>query len=73
MPESEIDYSDLPKSKPEEWHGATVGKYYRPIKQQITLRIDADVIDWLKKQGKGYQTRINQLLREAMLREAEHQ
>jgi uncharacterized protein (DUF4415 family) len=72
MPDSEIDYADIPPSKPEEWKDAAIGKFYRPIKQQMTLRIDADVIDWLKRQGKGYQTRINALLRDAMMKEVKH-
>lgn len=72
MPDSEIDYSDAPSAKPEEWRNAVVGKFYRPIKQQLTLRIDADVVDWFKQQGKGYQTRINELLRDAMMKEAKH-
>jgi uncharacterized protein (DUF4415 family) len=72
LPDSQIDYSDATAGKPEEWRDAVVGKFYRPIKQQLTLRIDADVVDWFKKQGKGYQTRINELLREAMKNEAKH-
>jgi uncharacterized protein (DUF4415 family) len=40
-----------------------VGKFYRPIKKPIALRLDADVIAWLKSQGAGYQSRINDLLR----------
>jgi uncharacterized protein (DUF4415 family) len=43
-----------------------VGKFYRPIKKSLTIRIDADVLAWVKKQGKGYQTRINSYLRRAM-------
>jgi hypothetical protein len=43
-----------------------VGKFYRPIKKPVTIRVDADVLAWLKRQGSGYQTRINKLLREAM-------
>ena len=43
-----------------------VGKFYRPIKKSLTVRIDADVLAWLKSQGSGYQTRINMLLRKAM-------
>lgn len=70
MPDDKIDYSDIPATQPEEWRNAVVGKFYKPIKQQLTVRIDADVIAWLKTQGKGYQTRINQLLREAMGKEA---
>lgn len=46
---------------------ADVGTLYRPIKKPVTLRIDADVLAWLKKQGPGYQTRINQALRRVML------
>ena len=72
LPDSKIDYSDAPPTKPEEWRDAVVGKFYRPIKQQLTLRIDADVVDWFKKQGRGYQTRINELLRAAMRKEAKH-
>lgn len=70
MSDEKIDYSDVPATQPEEWQNAVVGKFYKPIKQQLTVRIDADVIAWLKTQGKGYQTRINQLLREAMGKEA---
>jgi len=72
MTDKQIDYSDAPSAKPEEWRDATVGKFYRPIKQQLTLRIDADVVDWFKKQGRGYQTRINELLRDVMMKEVKH-
>jgi uncharacterized protein (DUF4415 family) len=72
LPDNRIDYADAPASNPAEWRDAVVGKFYRPIKQQLTLRIDADVVDWFKKQGKGYQTRINELLRDAMRKEAKH-
>ena len=43
-----------------------------PTKQSTTVRVDADVLAWLKGQGKGYQTRINAILREAMLRSLQH-
>ena len=46
---------------------AEVGTWYRPIKKPVTLRIDADVLAWFKKQGPGYQTRINRALRNVML------
>jgi uncharacterized protein (DUF4415 family) len=49
-----------------DWSKAVVGKFYRPIKKPLTIRVDADVLAWLKGQGKGYQTRINALLRSAM-------
>jgi uncharacterized protein (DUF4415 family) len=51
---------------PEFWANATVGKYYRPLKTQISLRIDNEVLDWLKSQGEGHLTRINEILRERM-------
>lgn len=72
MPDSEIDYGDIPQATLEAWQGAVVGGFYKPVKQQLTLRIDADVVVWLKSQGKGYQTRINELLRRAMLKEIKH-
>jgi len=43
-----------------------VGKFYRPIKKSLTIRLDAEVLAWLKAHGRGYQTRINRLLRAAM-------
>ncbi|HGC2508430.1 TPA: BrnA antitoxin family protein, partial [Escherichia coli] len=42
---------------------------YRPLKTQASVRIDADVMEWLKRPSKGYQTRLNAILREAMLRD----
>jgi uncharacterized protein (DUF4415 family) len=47
--------------------GAERGKFYRPIKQQLTVRVDADVLEWLKSQGSGDQSRLNDILRSAML------
>lgn len=64
MPDAKIDFSDIPLTV--DWSKAMVGKYYRPIKKSFTIRLDADVLAWLKGQGKGYQTRINDLLRVAM-------
>jgi uncharacterized protein (DUF4415 family) len=63
-PDRGIDLSDIPEII--DWSGAVVGKFYRPIKKSLTIRVDADVLAWLRSQGKGYQTRINQLLRAAM-------
>jgi uncharacterized protein (DUF4415 family) len=51
----------------EQWKNARQGHFYRPRKRQITARVDADVLDWLKAQGKGYQSRINAILRREML------
>ncbi|HED4184176.1 BrnA antitoxin family protein [Enterobacter mori] len=67
--EAEIDYSDIPVTEDEQWSGAVRGKFYRPLKTQASVRIDADVMEWLKRPGKGYQTRLNAILREAMLRD----
>ena len=58
-PEAEIDYSDIPATDDEQWSGAVRGKFYRPLKTQASVRIDADVMEWLKRPGKGYQTRLN--------------
>jgi uncharacterized protein (DUF4415 family) len=44
-------------------------KYYKVIKKPVTLRLDADVLAWFKKQGRGYQTRINQALRKVVAAE----
>ncbi len=65
LADEDIDLSDIPETT--DWIGAVRGKFYRPVKQQITLRIDADVIAWFKEQtagGRGYQTNINRALRE---------
>jgi uncharacterized protein (DUF4415 family) len=64
MKDSEIDTTDIPQRL--DWSRAVVGKFYRPIKKPLTIRLDADVLAWLKGQGRGYQTRINALLRGAM-------
>lgn len=66
-PDSEIDLSDIPELTDEQWKNAVRGRFYRPIKKQVTARLDADVLDWLKKQGKGYQSRMNAILRREML------
>jgi len=66
-PDSEIDTSDIPEMTDEQWKYARRGHFCRPRKRQITARVDADVLDWLKSQGKGYQSRINAILRREML------
>jgi uncharacterized protein (DUF4415 family) len=66
-PDSEIDFSDLPPLKESFWRNAVRNPFYRPVKQQLTVRLDADVVAWLRRQGRGYQTRLNRVLREAML------
>ncbi len=62
MPDSEIDTSDMPEVK--DWNGAVRGALYRPVKRLTSLRLDADVLEWFRRGGEGYQTRINAVLRE---------
>jgi len=66
-PDSEIDFSDIPELTAEQWKKGIRGRFYRPVKRQITARVDADVLEWLKAEGKGYQSRINAILRREML------
>ena len=65
LPNDAIDTSDAPELV--DWSAAKRGLFYRPVKQQLTLRLDADVVAWFKghtTSGEGYQTRINRALRE---------
>ena len=64
MKDSDIDYSDIPSLGDEFFKKATVA--WPPAKQQLTIRLDADVLKWLRANGRGYQTRINRILRAAM-------
>ncbi len=67
LPDTDIDTSDIPEMTEEQWKDARRGHFYRPRKRQITARVDADVLVWLRSQGKGYQSRINAILRREML------
>ena len=60
---------DAPQLPPKYWGNAVIGKYYRPLKTQISFRIDNEVLDWLKSKGRGHLSRINEILRERMTRE----
>ena len=62
IPDEEIDFSDIPKVGDEFWANATVHWPDQP-KKQVTMRLDADLLDWFKSNGRGYQTRINAVLR----------
>ena len=64
MKDAEIDYSDIPPLDKSFFTKAT--EAWPPAKQQLTIRLDADVLNWLKANGRGYQTRINRILRAAM-------
>jgi uncharacterized protein (DUF4415 family) len=72
MPDNQIDYSDAPSLPEDLWKDAVGNPFYKPTKQSTTVRVDSDVLAWLKSQGKGYQTRINAILRAAMVREIKH-
>ncbi len=69
LPADQIDTSDAPELSEAQWSEAVRGRFYKPIKQQVTARLDADVLAWLKIGGQGYQTRMNAILRRAMLAE----
>ena len=72
MTDEDIDFSDNPEVPAEMFARGIVRRGLKPVppKKQLTLRVDSDVVDWYKKQGRGYQTRINSLLRAYMM---EHQ
>jgi uncharacterized protein (DUF4415 family) len=59
-----IDFSEMPEVV--DWSSAEIGRFYRPTKRPVTIRLDEDVVDWLKSYGRGYQTKANLLLRHAM-------
>ena len=64
-PDREIDLSDIPEIR-EIPSDAVIGRFYRPKKITVTIRLDVDVVAWLKATGEGYQTRINSYLRQLM-------
>lgn len=73
MDDDQIDTSDIPEVK--DWSDAKRGLFYRPVKQQLTLRLDADIVAWFRvhaSEGRGYQTDINRALRE-YIRDREQQ
>ncbi|NGN43327.1 BrnA antitoxin family protein [Mesorhizobium sp. CGMCC 1.15528] len=66
----EIDTSDIPELTDEFWATAVQNPYFRPVKQQLTLRLDADLVAWFKRHspgGRGYQSNINRALREYVI------
>jgi uncharacterized protein (DUF4415 family) len=71
MSDSDIDFSDIPPLSDDFWQKVMRNPFYKPKKQSTTVRVDSDVLLWLKSKGRGYQTRINRILREAMLKERE--
>jgi uncharacterized protein (DUF4415 family) len=71
MPNEAIDYSDIPPLTEEFWQNAVRNPYYKPTKTATTVRVDTDVLLWLKSKGKGYQALMNAMLRAEMLKELE--
>jgi uncharacterized protein (DUF4415 family) len=66
-PDSEIDFSDIPATTEKDWLNPEHGRFYKPVKRQLTVSLDDDVLEWLKGQGDDYRTRVNEVLRNAML------
>jgi uncharacterized protein (DUF4415 family) len=64
MPDSKIDFSDAPERT--RAGGVLVGRFYRPVKQLVSLRVDADVLAWFRGRGARYQTYMNEVLRREM-------
>jgi uncharacterized protein (DUF4415 family) len=73
LPDESIDYSDIPPLTEEFWQNAVRNPFYKPTKTATTVRVDTDVLLWLKSKGKGYQARMNAILRAEMLKEFEQQ
>ena len=67
LPDAGIDTSDIPELTDAQLAEMKRPQHFRPVKKQITARLDADVLAWLKAGGKGYQSRMNAILRQAML------
>src|SRR5215471_13253468 len=63
LPEEAIDLSDMPEITDADWRERRVASFYRPIKTAVTIRLDSDLLAWFRKQGRGYQTKINRVLR----------
>jgi len=66
-PDIDIDFSDIPATTERDWLNAERGRFYKPVKRRLTVSLDEDVLEWLKGQGNDYRTRVNEVLRNAML------
>jgi uncharacterized protein (DUF4415 family) len=71
LPDAEIDLTDIPERT--DWTEARVAQFYRPIKQSVTMRLDADVVEWFKTHSGKYQSQMNQVLRNFMLEQRKNQ
>jgi uncharacterized protein (DUF4415 family) len=65
MSDADIDTDDIPETS--DWSGAVRGRFYRPVKRVVTIRLDADVVAWFKSRDTRYQTAVNRALREYMI------
>lgn len=64
LPDDQIDTSDIPEMTEADWAKPHwIGLHYRPGKTSVTIRLDKDMVAWFKKQGKGWQTKMNWVLR----------
>jgi uncharacterized protein (DUF4415 family) len=63
LPDDKIDLSDIPEATDKGWERGYIGLSYRPGKKSVTIRLDDDMVKWFKKQGKGWQTKMNWVLR----------
>jgi uncharacterized protein (DUF4415 family) len=66
QPDSQIDFSEIPPLSEKFWKNAVRNPFRRPAKRQLKVRLDADVVAWLRREGESYQSRLNGLLRKAM-------
>lgn len=69
MRDEDIDLTEMPEITEEQWARSRRGKFYRPVNEQITLRLDADIIAWFRQNEDKYQTAINAALREHVARQ----
>ena len=74
LPDDQIDTADIPEAAAESWAEARRGGFYRPVKQPVTIRLDADVLAWFKAGAAngGYQTEINRVLRRHVVAAGKH-
>ena len=67
--DKDIDFSDIPETTEKDWQNAVRGRFFTQAKQRLTVTLDNDVLEWLKGQGGDYHSRINEVLRSAMLKD----
>ena len=73
MPDGKIDYTDIPKMTEDDFRNMVLNSWHKPKKVQVTARLDSDIVAWLRRSGKGYQTRLNDILKRVMLEDIKTQ